>query len=262
MRDVTATIDRWLAANSQVALATVINTWGSAPRRVGAKMVVSAAGLIAGSVSGGCVEGAVIEASLEALVSRQPQLLHFGVADETAWDVGLACGGSIDVFVEPLDTFSYRFLHDLLDKDAYFATITIIKGPANLLGRKLILQRGGRLFGEINPEIDAAAAARARTALARGNSERLVIDLPDTGLEPFEVFIEISHPAPCLIVIGGVHIAIALTAMAKTLGYKTVVIDPRRSFGSKERFPHVGQVDSSLAGRSFRARLRLLHRRP
>ena len=251
MRDVTSTIDRWLAEESPIALATVIDTWGSAPRRVGAKMVVSAAGLIAGSVSGGCVEGAVIEASLEALVSRQSQLLHFGVADETAWDVGLACGGSIDVFVEPLDAICYRFLHDLLDKDAYFATVTIIKGPADLLGQKLIVQRGGRLFGEINPEIDGATAARARTALARGNSERLVIDLPDTSLEPFEVFIEISHPAPSLIVIGGVHIAIALTAMAKTLGYKTVIIDPRRSFGSKERFPHVDRLIQAWPEEAF-----------
>ena len=143
MRDVTSTIDLWIAEESPIALATVIKTWGSSPRKSGAKMAVTAAGLIAGSVSGGCVEGAVIEASLETLVTRQSQLLHFGVADETAWDVGLACGGSIDVFVEPLDYIVYKFLHNLLDKDEYFATITIIKGPPELLGQKLIVQRGG-----------------------------------------------------------------------------------------------------------------------
>jgi len=251
MRDVTSAIDLWLAEESPVALATVINTWGSAPRKVGAKMAVTATGLIAGSVSGGCVEGAVIEASLDTLVNRHSQLLHFGVTDETAWDIGLACGGSIDVFVEPLDSITYKFQHDLLDKDEHFATVTIIKGPANLLSQKLIVQRGGRLFGEISTKIDGIAAARARAALSSGSSERIVIDLPDSGMEPLEVFIEISHPAPTLVVIGGVHIAIALTSIAKTLGYKTVVIDPRLSFGSEERFPHVDRLIQAWPGEAI-----------
>lgn len=95
-------IDRWLARGEQVAIATVVKTMGSSPRQVGAKMAVSSGGSIAGSVSGGCIEGAVFEECQEALRSGQGRLLHFGVADETAWEVGLACGGTIDVFVEPL----------------------------------------------------------------------------------------------------------------------------------------------------------------
>ncbi len=95
-------IDTWLARGERVAVATVVRTMGSSPRQVGAKMAVSAEGSMAGSVSGGCIEGAVFEACQEALASGEARLLHFGVADETAWEVGLACGGKIDVLVEPL----------------------------------------------------------------------------------------------------------------------------------------------------------------
>ncbi len=108
MREVLPDIDRWRAQGEAIALATVLRTWGSAPRGVGAKMALTRSGLIAGSVSGGCVEGAVVEAGEQVLKSGQPQLLHFGVADETAWSVGLACGGSIDVFVQPLDPRTVR----------------------------------------------------------------------------------------------------------------------------------------------------------
>ena len=101
--DVLPFIDECRARGEQVGLATVVRTYGSAPRQVGAKMAVSATGTLAGSVSGGCVEGTVFEALQEIMVSGQPRLLHFGVADEQAWEVGLACGGKIDVFVERLD---------------------------------------------------------------------------------------------------------------------------------------------------------------
>ncbi|MEI8166377.1 MAG: XdhC family protein [Chloroflexales bacterium] len=95
-------IDAWLAHGEQVAVATVVRTMGSSPRQVGAKMLVASGGGMAGSVSGGCVEGAVFTACQEVLASGQARLLSFGVADETAWEVGLACGGKIEVFVEPL----------------------------------------------------------------------------------------------------------------------------------------------------------------
>lgn len=102
MNELIEQIDTWLARGERVALATVVRTMGSSPRQVGAKMAVSSGGSMAGSVSGGCIEGAVFEACQEALESGEARLLHFGVADETAWEVGLACGGNIDVFVEPL----------------------------------------------------------------------------------------------------------------------------------------------------------------
>lgn len=252
MRDVIPEIDRWLTDDIPVALATVVETWGSAPRRVGAKMALTASGKIAGSVSGGCVEGAVIDNGIEVLVSRQPQLMHFGVADETAWNVGLACGGTIDVFVEPLDPVSYAFIHGLLDEEEPFATTTIINGPEELIGKKLVVQRGGFIFGQIDPALDGIIAAMARTTLAGGNSQRQQLDLPDSAIEPLEVFIEVLNPAMTLVMIGGVHIAITLTAIAKSLGYRTIVIDPRRAFGSKERFPHVDKLIQAWPEEAFK----------
>ncbi len=102
MHDILPTVQAWRDSGHRIAVATVIKTLGSAPRGVGAKMAVTASGAMIGSVSGGCIEGAVFEACQEALASGESRLLHFGVADEEAWDVGLACGGVIDVFVEPL----------------------------------------------------------------------------------------------------------------------------------------------------------------
>lgn len=102
MKDVAPAIDEWRARGEQVAVATVVKTLGSAPRGIGAKMAVSSGGSMAGSVSGGCIEGAVFDACQQAIASGQARLLHFGVADDEAWDVGLACGGIIEVFVEPL----------------------------------------------------------------------------------------------------------------------------------------------------------------
>ncbi len=103
MIDVLPTIDEWRTRGERIAIATVVKTLGSAPRGIGAKMVVSASGAMAGSVSGGCIEGAVFDACQEALRTGTTRLLHFGVADDDAWDVGLACGGMIDVLIEPLE---------------------------------------------------------------------------------------------------------------------------------------------------------------
>ncbi len=103
MKEILPTIEKWLARGHNVAVATVIETWGSSPRAPGAKMAVNHNGEMTGSVSGGCVEGAVVEEAMIVLKTGQPKLLHFGVADETAWEVGLACGGTIEVFVERLD---------------------------------------------------------------------------------------------------------------------------------------------------------------
>lgn len=103
MREVLSDIERWHAQGKQVALATVVKVYGSAPRPLGAKMAISAHGEMAGSVSGGCVEGAVVQEALSVLTEGQPKLVVFGISNESAWEVGLACGGTIEVYVEPLD---------------------------------------------------------------------------------------------------------------------------------------------------------------
>lgn len=238
MQEVIADIDRWQTQNQPVALATVIETWGSAPRKVGAKMALTPMGEMAGSVSGGCVEGAVFTAGVETLESGQAQLLTFGVADETAWDVGLACGGNIRVFVEPLEPPLYAALRDLTLADEGLAAATVIEGPPAWLGQKVVWGPTGVVFDNLSPSLREQALAAAQQALAQGRSRRLSLAQP----QPCELFVEALLPLPTLIMVGGVHIAIALTHMARALGYRTIVIDPRRAFGSAARFPHADQL--------------------
>ncbi len=251
MRDILPDIDRWRAQGQPIALATVIQTWGSAPRGVGAKMALTPAGEIAGSVSGGCVEGAVFEAGVQTLKSGRPQLLHFGVADETAWEVGLACGGTIEVFIELLDVDLYDRLRAALMEERPAATVTVVRGPADLLGRKIALIDGGEPWGGLGGGLGEAAVEAARAALAEGRSGRLTLASAAFTAEPVEAFVEVLLPSPRLVIVGGVHIAIALTAIARTLGYRTIVVDPRRAFGSEVRFPHADRLIQAWPEEAF-----------
>jgi xanthine dehydrogenase accessory factor len=239
MRDILSDLERWHSEKETIALATVIQTWGSSPRQPGAKMGMVAGNRLTGSVSGGCVEGAVYETGMEVLASQKPQLLHFGVADETAWEVGLACGGSIDVFVKPLDSTIFDAIAKALKDEQAFALATIVAGPDHLLGNELMVRGDGSTVGQIGEPFAAAVTEAARAVLQSGQSQRQSITVGD---QTIDLFIEANWPSPTLIIVGGVHIAIALAALAKTLGYKTVLIDPRTAFGSDERFPHVDQL--------------------
>jgi len=239
MRDILPDLDNWHAENNRsIALATVIQTWGSSPRGAGAKMAITPDGKITGSVSGGCVEGAVFDSGVEVLKSNTPQLLHFGVADETAWGVGLACGGSIDIFVKPLDVEFFKSLRSVLAAEQTAVMVTVIRGPNDLLGREILLPDDGvvNAIGKISDQWDETVLNLANETLSRGISQRMMLS------ESIEIFLEVLLPPPTLIAVGGVHITIALMALAKTLGYRTVVIDPRKAFGSQARFPHVDQL--------------------
>ncbi len=234
MKDIIAEIDHWYAeGDTAVALATVVSTWGSAPRRVGAKMAVSADGRIVGSISGGCVEGAVVEASGEILESKEPRLLHFGVADETAWDVGIACGGNIDVFVEVLDRAWYEFYRKVILSDWSGAVATVVQGSPDHSHSRAAFGGDGEGFGFLEPGIESELQ---NLLPSLQNSQFVTLE---SGLK---VFVDVFRPAPVLVMIGGVHIAIALTREARNLGIRTVVIDPRRSFGSDYRFPDVDKL--------------------
>ena len=237
MRDILSDLENWNAGeNKSIALATVIQTWGSSPRRAGAKMAMTPDGKITGSVSGGCVESAVFDTGVEVLKQNRPQLLHFGVADETAWEVGLACGGSIDIFVEPLNTDLYHLLHRVLVEERPAVLVTVVRSPGELLGREILVREDGSKTGTINEKLDPIAFEKAREVLLQGDSRRVQLR------DDVEVFMEVILPPPTLIAVGGVHITIALMALAKTLGYRTVVIDPRSAFGNEERFPNVDQL--------------------
>ncbi|SHE70289.1 xanthine dehydrogenase accessory factor [Ruegeria intermedia] len=199
----------WFRKGRGAALATVVETWGSAPRRVGAQLVIGGDGRIEGSVSGGCVEGAVIVEALEAMQEGEARLLEFGVSDEDAFAVGLACGGTIRVLVEPVGSVL----------------------PEPMLA-ELVAARARReaLAYEVN--VETGHRALRRNAYA----DRLRMDR--SGFEEDgQTFVAVHNPPLRLIVVGAVHIAQALVPMARIAGYDPIIIDPREAFASKSRFP-------------------------
>lgn len=233
MLDILDTMNRWLAADQQVALATVAKTWGSAPRREGSKMGVTAEMAMIGSVSGGCVEGAVVEEAIAGLQDGDPRLLHFGVADDTAWEVGLTCGGSIDVFVEPVDRLWWDALAGLAADDCFGVTVTIVEGE--LIGAKVLLDAAGEVLYQTPGLGDDDIAAMKAVAGARNKSGL-------TAMGETRVMVDMQAERPHLILIGGVHVAIPLQAMAAQVGFRVSIVDPRAAFASAERFPDVANI--------------------
>ncbi|KUJ80938.1 XdhC/CoxI family protein [Ruegeria marisrubri] len=200
---------RWHRNGKGAALATVVETWGSAPRRVGSQLVIGGDGRIEGSVSGGCVEGAVIVEALEAIDEGEARLLEFGVSDEDAFAVGLACGGTIRVLVEPVGSvLPEEMLAELVEARA----------------------RREALAYEVN-------LATGHRALRRNAyPERMRMDR--SGFEEDgQTFVAVHNPPLRLIVVGAVHIAQALVPMARIAGYDPVIVDPREAFASETRFP-------------------------
>jgi xanthine dehydrogenase accessory factor len=236
MLDILDTVETWLNEGRSIALATVVETWGSSPRQAGAKMAVTSDSAMIGSVSGGCVETAVVSEALDSLSDKRPRLLHFGVSDDTAWDVGLACGGKISVFVEPLDLAWWQAAGDALRMDRPMATLIVLDGDAT--GQKMLVDtETGIVYTSENlePDLYAAFLQAAQEALSTGNSAR-------TRIADLDVLIDVSNPRPCLIIIGGAHVAMALNMFAKQLGFRVVLIDPRKAFATPERFPDVEMI--------------------
>lgn len=204
----------WHRAGRGAALATVVETWGSAPRQAGSQLAISGAGDIMGSVSGGCVEGAVVTEALDALADGIPRLLTFGVSDETAFSVGLACGGTIRVLVEPVGTEGSALPPDVLDE------LVALRAARRQVAYAVTLADWSRAL--LGAGDDPAADARLRSDKA--------------GVEEDGRFIAPHNPPQRLIVVGAVHIAQPLVAMARLAGYDPTLIDPRATFGAAERF--------------------------
>jgi len=240
MRDLLPQISRWHKEDKSIALATVVKVYGSAPRPLGSKMIVSSAGEMAGSVSGGCVESAVVQEGLGVLAEEQAKLIEYGIADEWAQTVGLACGGNIEVFIEPVNA-SGGFVDPLqqaLENEELVAQATVLRGMA--AGRKLLVWPDGRRQGELGSlEVEAQVTATAQGLLAEQRSERLRFE---DATAMWDVFIEVFPPPPHLIIIGAVHIAIPLVEFARALGFTTTVVDARGVFATPERFAHADQL--------------------
>jgi len=251
MQDILPDLKKWVNSDQPTAIATVISTWGSSPREVGAKMAVNAKGEMTGSVSGGCVEGAVVEAALETIQTGKPQYLHFGVADETAWEVGLACGGMIDVFVQVLDPVLFATQAEAIQGNEGYAALTCVKGPEAYLGHQIVHREEAPFQGDGKGIFPREVIDQAVQAYEHGGTKIIPGETQSTGESSY--FLDVHHPPPTLIIVGGVHISIALVKIANTLGYRTVVVDPRRAFGSETRFEDANQLIQQWPDKALQA---------
>ncbi len=235
-------IGEFRSSQGRVAVATLVNTRGTTPRKEGAKMVVGEGGTILGSVTiGGCVDAQVIEESESVLASMEPRLLELNLGDEEAWEIGLTCGGTIEVFVEPLaldrpEDPAVRLYERARAHAARGGHVVIVTRLDGVPGAKLLLLDDGTAEGSLgDPFLDERFTREAREALAQGTSRTLV-------LEGTRVFLEVLAPPALLLVVGASHVAMPLTSLARTLGYRTVVLDGRPRFATAERFPHVDEL--------------------
>lgn len=220
--DLWASATAWLADGRAIAIATVIDTWGSSPVPVGGQMIVLDEATFAGSVSGGCVEAEVIVAALDVIESGEAQRLSFGVADQTAWAAGLPCGGRIEIHVArwhgPDDTAIGREI-----ENARAGRKAVLLATDLADGRR-------KLFG---PDAGAAIPEAFAGRIASGRSGRLESAAP---FSEGEVFAHVLRPNPRLLVVGATHIAQALVEILRPLGMALTIIDPRESFASQSRF--------------------------
>jgi xanthine dehydrogenase accessory factor len=235
-------IDQLRRAPGRVAVATLVNTRGTTPRKEGAKMLVGEGGDVLGSVTiGGCVDAQVIEETADVLDTNRPRLLELNLGDEEAWEIGLTCGGTIEVFVEPLSPELYVKVREHAAGGGHAAIVTRLD-----TGAKLLLLDDGTSEGTLGEAfLDERFGAEARDAMAAGVSRTLV-------LEGVRAFLEVIAPPAVLLVVGASHVAMPLTTLARTLGYHTVVMDGRPRFATRERFPDVDELRVGIPSEMIR----------
>ena len=250
MKELLETLDAWRTAGQPVGRAVVVRTFGSAPRPEGAVLLRADDGRIAGSVSGGCVEGAAAGEIERARADGRERVIRYGISDEEAWDVGLACGGTIDVLIQPdVPGVAVRAARD---RGKAVATILPPDSPPIEFGRHepgdgapgqapIVVAADGSMTGSLgSAAADDALRGAARDALLRGTSRTVAIG-------DSQVFVEAFPVRPRLVIVGAVEVARSLAVYAKELGYEVVVVDGRASFATPERFPP-DRVDRLVVG--------------
>jgi len=229
MKDLLSTIQNWIAKDKKFAIATVIKTWGSSPRPVGSALLVSEDMEMAGSVSGGCVEGAVVKAAIELLEKNEGAAIHYGVTDEEAWEVGLSCGGKIQVYVEPFLSFNenekqvWANLESCLQHNKGCVLLTRLE---NGKGQHTLILPNEEVIGEnTNQELISEGL--------RAFSERKnqVVEI-----EGILYFAQVFPRRSQMLIIGAAHITVDLVQLAKMYDFETIVIDPRGIFSNKTQF--------------------------
>lgn len=238
MRDRIQELLEWRKINNRsIAIATVVKTYGSAPQPLGSVMIINDQNEFYGSVSGGCVEGDVIRHALGVMRSGVPELVEYGISDDSAWGIGLACGGSIGVFIEP-----YQPIHDriikLLQKKQFFTVITLLNGRN--AGKNWII------FPDLEIEEDSSIKELGPNVQSlvqsAWTSRKPVKTETEFAGETVEVFCKVYSPPARLLIIGAVHIAIPLVDLAKMFDFETVVIDARSAFATRSRFPNADHL--------------------
>jgi xanthine dehydrogenase accessory factor len=227
VKEILGDIERWRRGGERFALATVVATRRSAPRPAGAKLGVSSGGELAGSVSGGCVENEVYGVAQQVLGGARPCLLTYGISDDLAFEVGLPCGGEIDVFVEEADQELVERLRGIVEDERRAVLFTVVEGEG--VGERWLAVEGEPT------DAPAELAAEAGALLRAGRSTVL-------EYEGRRVFADVYEPPPRLVVIGAVDTAEALSAAAKRLGWRTIVADARAKFATRERIPSADEL--------------------
>ncbi len=242
MEELFEDIERLVHAEKRVAMATLVATRGTSPKREGAKMWVGEEGRILGSVTiGGCVDARVIAESEQALSSFKSRLVEMKLGNEDAWEIGFSCAGDLDVFIEPVDLTRpdnvlglYRDIRNLVNRGMSVVLATSLKENS----RRLLIVEYGENAGSLGtPELDSEAQIVALELMKKGVSSTVSI-----GPDALPVFFETHGPLPTLIVFGASHVAMPLVSLAHDLGLKTIVVDGRPRFATRERFPDVDQL--------------------
>lgn len=245
MRDILDDIAACYREGRRFAVATVVRTWSSSPRPIGASMAVSETGEAIGSVSGGCVEGAVYEVAREVLETGVPQLVRYGVSDDNAFSAGLTCGGILELFVQVIDAGTFPDLEDVIEsvrERRPIAVVTVVDGAASA-GRRIIVTPSAALGSLGHERLDQAAADGARGMLEHGTTG--VMHLGPHGerrSDELTVFVESLAPPPRMIVFGAIDFAAAVARIGKFLGYHVTVCDARPIFATRARFAAADEV--------------------
>src|SRR6266851_2608308 len=240
MSELFENLDRLRNAEGKVAVATLVNTRGTTPRKEGAKMLVGEDGRVLGSVTiGGCVDAQVIEESASVLAAHAPRLLELNLGDEDAWEIGLTCGGTIEVFVEPVDFREgsdetlrlYERLRKHAEGGGRGTLLTRLDPPGNG-ATLLVLDTGEREGGLGSASLDGRATTETQAPPRAGKSTTLTVD-------GTRIFAEVFAPPSIMLIVGAGHVSMPLTSLARIVGFKTIVIDGRPRFATRERVPDV-----------------------
>lgn len=245
MREIIDEIRTWFTNGEPFVLATVTRTWSSAPRPIGTAMTVSQSGEVVGSVSGGCVEGAIYEVAQEVLKTKKSQSVTYGVSDDSAFSVGLTCGGTIEIFIQYVDKKSFpnfELVANAIKEDRPIAIATLIQGREQI-GDRIIFD-DKEIYGTLNSEgLDHSVVEDGRGFLNQGKTHTMKLGVNgERRMDQLSIFFESYAPAPRMIVFGGIDFAAAVVRVGKLLGYHVTVCDARGLFATKRRFPDADEI--------------------